>query len=57
MSKQHPECPLYNHLSCKEIDNPKVCALVRDDKTCLRELPKSKEKNRTTTKGNNEENE
>lgn len=47
MSKQHPECPLYNHLSCKEIDNPKVCALVREDKTCLRELPKSKERNKT----------
>ena len=41
MSKKYPECPLYNHKNCKEIDNLKVCALVREDKACLRELPKS----------------
>ncbi len=34
MSATRPECPLYNHASCKEAYIPKVCALVRDDKTC-----------------------
>jgi len=29
MSKQYPECPLYNHVNCREIDNRKVCAIVR----------------------------
>jgi hypothetical protein len=32
MSKKYPECPLYNHANCKEIDNMKVCAIVREDK-------------------------
>ena len=36
MSKNRPECPLYNHLNCKEHINPKVCAIVRDDKQCLK---------------------
>jgi len=36
MSKKYPECPLYNHSSCKERDNPFVCAIVRDDKMCLK---------------------
>jgi len=44
MSKKYPEYPVYNHNNCKEIDNLKVCALVREDKICLRKLPKS-EKN------------
>jgi len=44
MSKQYPECPLYNHANCKEIDNKKVCAIVRKDKKCLRKLPKSAKK-------------
>jgi len=38
LSKKHPECPLYNHANCKEIDNPKLCALVREDKACLRNV-------------------
>ncbi len=36
MSKKYPECPLYNHSSCKERDNPGVCAIVREDKRCLK---------------------
>jgi hypothetical protein len=36
MSKHHPECPLYNHNNCRELDNPKLCAIVRKDKVCLR---------------------
>jgi hypothetical protein len=44
MSKQHPECPLFNHRNCKEIDNRKICAIVRKDKKCLRKLPKSVKK-------------
>ena len=41
MSKQYPECPLYNHVNCREIDNKKVCAIVRKDKNCLKKPPKS----------------
>ena len=41
MSKKYPERPLYNHDSCKELHNPKLCAIVREDATCLRELPKN----------------
>lgn len=36
MSEKHPECPLYNPLNCKEYYNPKLCAFVREDKTCLK---------------------
>ena len=36
MSEKHPECPLYNPLNCKEYYNPKLCAFVRKDKTCLK---------------------
>ena len=36
MSKKYPECPLFNHLSCKDIDNPKICAIVRKDKVCVK---------------------
>ena len=36
MSKHHPECPLYKHNNCKELNNPKVCAIVRKDETCLK---------------------
>jgi hypothetical protein len=41
MSKKYPECPLVNPYNCREIDNRNVCALVRKDKDCLRELRKS----------------
>ncbi len=41
MSEQYPECPLYNHNICKDLHNPKVCAIVRKDKKCLGKLPKS----------------
>ncbi len=44
MSKQYPECPLYNHNNCKQFHNPKVCAIVRDDNNCLREPPKNRKK-------------
>jgi hypothetical protein len=40
MSKQYPECPLFNHENCKELHNRKVCAIVRKDKACLRNIPK-----------------
>jgi hypothetical protein len=36
MSKKYPECPLYDHLNCKKIDKPDVCAIVRKDKQCLK---------------------
>ena len=44
MSKQYPECPLFNHATCKELHNRKVCAIIRKDKKCLRKLPKSVKK-------------
>ena len=40
MSKKYPECPLYDHLNCKELDKPDVCALVREDKKCLKKEKK-----------------
>jgi hypothetical protein len=43
MSEKHPECPLYNHNTCKQLHNPKVCALSRKDKDCLRKKRKTKE--------------
>ena len=42
MSKKHPECPLYSHDTCKEVENPKLCALVRKDKICFKKKPRSK---------------
>jgi hypothetical protein len=36
MSKKYPECPLHNHDNCKHAYSPKVCALSREDKICLR---------------------
>jgi len=44
MSKQYPECPLYNHRTCKELHNPKLCALCREDKACLRKHQKRPKK-------------
>jgi hypothetical protein len=41
MSKMYPECPLTNHNNCRDIDNPKLCALVRKDKKCLKEIHKN----------------
>jgi len=38
MSKQYPECPLYNHASCRELHNPKVCALVKKDRICTKKM-------------------
>jgi hypothetical protein len=46
MSKQYPECPLFNHENCKECYNLKVCAIVRKEKVCLRNIPKTKNKAR-----------
>jgi hypothetical protein len=44
MSVKHPECPLYNHDNCRELDNPKLCALVREDKICIRKESKPEKK-------------
>jgi len=44
MSKKYPECPLFNPDNCREIDNHKVCALVRKDKDCLRPFRNSAKK-------------
>jgi hypothetical protein len=50
MSKQYPECPLVNHENCKELHNRKVCAIVRKDKVCLRNIPKAGKRKRKETK-------
>ena len=42
MSKRYPECPLYNHDNCRDLHIPKVCAIVREDKICLRKKSKPK---------------
>ena len=44
MSKQYSECPLVNHANCKELYNPKLCAIVNKDKICLKKNTKSKKK-------------
>jgi hypothetical protein len=44
MSKKYPECPLVNHSHCRELLNPKLCALVREDKTCLRRIKRGRKK-------------
>lgn len=42
MSKQYPECPLYNHATCRELHNQKLCAIIRDDKNCFKKQQKPK---------------
>jgi len=36
MSKKYAECPLYNHDNCKDFCNPRLCAVVREDKICIK---------------------
>jgi len=43
-AKEYPECPLYNHGNCREIDNPNLCAIVRKDKNCLRGQSRKRKK-------------
>ncbi len=45
MSKQYPECPLYNHATCRELHNPKLCAIIREDQICLKKQQKPKKDN------------
>lgn len=49
MSKQYPECPLYNHSTCKELHNPKLCAIVRDDKACFKKRQKPRNGDNVTS--------
>ena len=42
MSQQYPECPLYNHNACRDAYIPKICALVREDKECIKKQRKKK---------------
>ena len=49
MSEKYPECPLYNHDNCKEFYSQKLCAVVREDKKCLRELRKRVKKKKTVS--------
>lgn len=42
MSKQYPECPLYNHVTCKDLHNPRLCAIIREDKNCFKKRQKPK---------------
>ena len=41
MSKKYPECPTYDHSNCKELEKLDVCAIVREDKKCLKKRKKS----------------
>ena len=45
MFKRYTECPLYNHDNCRELDNPKVCAIIRKDKICLKKQSDPKKNN------------
>lgn len=38
MSKNYPECPVVVPRNCPEFRNGRVCALIRDDKKCLRKF-------------------
>jgi hypothetical protein len=51
MSKEYPECPLSRHDTCKDYYNPKLCAIVREDKACLKKMkgPTKKRKKPVTT--------
>ncbi len=51
MSKQHPECPLYNHSTCRELHNPKLCAIIRQDHICLKKQHKPARKHHTPFPG------
>jgi hypothetical protein len=44
MSKKHPECPLVNHSNCRELHSPKLCAIIRKDKICLRKIKRGRKK-------------
>jgi hypothetical protein len=44
MSKKYPECPLYNHSNCRDYLNPNLCAIVREDKICVKKQQKSRPK-------------
>jgi hypothetical protein len=46
MSKKYSECPLFNHDNCKEFHNPKLCAIVKKDKTCLKKIAKQRSKSK-----------
>ncbi len=47
MSKMYPECPLASHYSCRSWDDPKVCAIIRKDKQCLKkQVPGRKKRGR-----------
>ncbi len=48
MSKKYPECPLYNHDNCRDYYNPKICAVVRDDKICIKKNEKKLKKTEIT---------
>ncbi|SPD76199.1 conserved hypothetical protein [uncultured Desulfobacterium sp.] len=48
MSKQYPECPLYNHVNCKEYENPTLCAIVREDKICIKKIAKKPAKDKSS---------
>ena len=55
MSKQYPECPLYKHDNCREFHNPKLCAVVKEDKICLKKKKNPKSKSKTKERNELEE--
>ena len=49
MSKKYPECPLYNHATCRELHNQKLCAIIRNDKVCFKKQQKPKKEDANST--------
>lgn len=36
MSKKYTECPMYDHNICKYLNAKEYCAIIREDKNCLK---------------------
>jgi hypothetical protein len=36
MSAKYPDCPLFDHRNCRDCENPNICAIVREDRCCLK---------------------
>ncbi|MBW1693025.1 MAG: hypothetical protein JRJ41_02475 [Deltaproteobacteria bacterium] len=56
MSKQYPECPLANHANCKDLYTPKLCAMARKDKKCLKKNPEPSMKKKKMEGAHSEKN-
>ena len=55
MSRKHPECPMYNHDNWREFYSPKIFAVVKEDKICLKKKGNPKSKSKTKDRNELEE--